>query len=122
MKNCRTLFLVMALSALWTGTAFAQNDGTKGNGLPQSKLLYNLEVIAYDGDHCPSGDQIGSNGHRIAVRADVSDDPKGLNPNTLIRQNDYAGPRTLHRNGWQRLQGRRSYFSTAPESLRRTDK
>src|SRR5262245_19028100 len=87
---------VLGLSVLWANSLLAQ---TKGNGLPKGqKLLYNLEVIAYDGDHCPSGDQIGSNGHRIAVRADVSDDPRGANPNTLIRQNDIMlapGPFTV---------------------------
>jgi hypothetical protein len=96
MKNCRTLFLVMALFALWTATAFAQNDGLKGNGLPQSKLLYNLEVIAYNGNNCPSGDMIETNTHRIAVKADVNDTtfgspdnhPGGTLKSDLIRQND----------------------------------
>src|SRR5262245_56359035 len=96
MKTCRTLFSVMALFALWTGSAFAQNDGTKGNGLPQSKLLFNLEVIAYNGDNCPSGDLIGTNTHRIAVKADVNDTtfgdptnhPGGTLKSALIRQND----------------------------------
>src|SRR5262245_5142813 len=82
----RMCVAVLGLSVLCANTLLAQ---TKGNGLPKGqKLLYNLEVIAYNGDNCPSGAQIGSNGHRIAVRADVSDDPKGANPNTLIRQND----------------------------------
>jgi hypothetical protein len=51
------------------------------------KLLYNLEVIAYDSNNCPSGDP---NGHRIAVKADVNDldKVKGADPSTLIRQND----------------------------------
>jgi len=77
---------VLGLLVFWTNTVLAQ---TKGNGLPKGqKLLYNLEVIAYNGNNCPSGDNVGSSGHRIAVRADVSDDPRGANPNTLIRQND----------------------------------
>src|SRR5262245_44265707 len=77
----------VALLGLAIGSAsmsFAQ--GTKGNGLPKGqKLLYNLEVIAYSGNNCPAGNP---SGHRIAVKADVSDDPRGANPNTLIRQND----------------------------------
>lgn len=65
--------------------AFAQN----GNGLPSGqKLLYNLEVIAYDGANCPAGDMIDTGTHRIAVKADVSDNPNGQLANTLIRQND----------------------------------
>jgi hypothetical protein len=74
---------VLTLVVSYATTGLAQ---TKGNGLPKGqKLLYNLEVIAYDGNHCPAGDP---GGHRIAVKADVSDDPKGLNPNTMIRRND----------------------------------
>src|SRR5262245_54394539 len=78
-------FVVVALLAQ---PALAQ---TKGNGLPLGqKLLYNLEVIAYDGDHCPAGDFDNSNTHRIAVRANFSDLDKvnGADPNTLVRQND----------------------------------
>src|SRR5262245_43874991 len=78
-------FVVVALLAQ---PALAQ---TKGNGLPLGqKLLYNLEVIAYDGDHCPAGDFEGSNTHRIAVRANFSDldKVKGADPANLIRQND----------------------------------
>src|SRR5437867_7458169 len=85
MKTCRTLFTVVAVIACWACTAFAQNDGIKGNGLPQSKLLFNLEVIAYKGDNCPSGDMVGTNTHRIAVRADVNDNPTLAQ---YVRQND----------------------------------
>jgi hypothetical protein len=96
MKTCKTVSSVIALLALWTGTAFAQNGGTRGNGLPQSKLLYNLEVIAYDRNNCPSGDMIVTNTHRIAVRADVNDTtfgspdnhPGGTLKSALIREND----------------------------------
>lgn len=86
----RILLSVSLIFVLMAGSALAQNDGIKGNGLPQSKLLFNLEVIAYDGNNCPSGDMIGNNTHRIAVKADVSDNPSGqlVNTNTLIRQND----------------------------------
>jgi len=64
---------------------------TKGNGLPAGqKLLYNLEVIAYSANNCPSGDFTGSNTHRIAVKADVNDlsTTKGATASSLIRQND----------------------------------
>src|SRR5262245_49983484 len=89
MKTCRTLFSVVAVIALWTCTALAQNDGTKGNGLPQTKLLFNLEVIAYNGNNCPSGDMIGTNTHRIAVKADVNDNPNGKTLGVdYYRQND----------------------------------
>jgi hypothetical protein len=96
MKTCKTLSSVMAVLAIWTGTAFAQNNGIKGNGLPQSKLLFNLEVIAYNGNNCPSGDLIDTNTHRIAVKADVNDTtfgspdnhPGGTLKSDLIRQND----------------------------------
>jgi hypothetical protein len=74
---------VLVLVLAYATTVSAQ---TKGNGLPKGqKLLYNLEVIAYDGDHCPAGDP---GGHRIAVKADVSDNPAGANPDKLVRQND----------------------------------
>jgi hypothetical protein len=88
MKNGRILFSVIAMVALLTGSALAGSDGTKGNGLPQSKLLFNLEVIAYDGNNCPTGDMIGTNTHRIAVKADVSDSPGGTLANAIVRQND----------------------------------
>jgi hypothetical protein len=82
------LILVCVAGALAARPAFAQ---TKGNGLPAGqKLLYNLEVIAYDGNNCPAGDFTGSNTHRIAVKANFSDltSVKGSDPSTLIRQND----------------------------------
>ena len=96
MKNYRILLSLLAVVALLTGSALAGNDGIKGNGLPQSKLLFNLEVIAYDGDNCPSGDMIGTNTHRIAVKADVNDtqfgqsnnNPGGTLANAIVRQND----------------------------------
>jgi len=74
---------VLALIVSYATTGLAQ---TKGNGLPKGqKLLYNLEVIAYDGDHCPAGDP---GGHRIAVKADVNDNPNGVKVDALVRQND----------------------------------
>ena len=82
------LVLGLVAGALLAQPALAQ---TKGNGLPSGqKLLYNLEVIAYDGNHCPAGDFTGSNTHRIAVKANFSDlaTVKGADPSTLIRQND----------------------------------
>jgi hypothetical protein len=82
------LVLGCVAGALAARPAFAQ---TKGNGLPAGqKLLYNLEVIAYDGNNCPAGDFSGSNTHRIAVKANFSDlsSVKGSDPSTLIRQND----------------------------------
>jgi hypothetical protein len=88
-------FLTMLVLTTVLLMPFAAQAQTKGNGLPMGqKLLYNLEVIAYDGDHCPNGDP---NGHRIAVKADVNDLDKvnGADPTTLIRQNDImltAGP------------------------------
>src|SRR5262245_12947415 len=89
MKTCKTLSSVVAVIVLWTCTALAQTGGTKGNGLPQSKLLFNLEVIAYNGNNCPSGDMVGTNTHRIAVKADVTDNPNGKTLGLdYIRQND----------------------------------
>lgn len=81
-------FLTMLLLTTVLLMPFAAQAQTKGNGLPMGqKLLYNLEVIAYDPNNCPSGDP---NGHRIAVKADVNDldKVKGADPSTLIRQND----------------------------------
>ncbi len=83
-------FLTMVLVALVPLLPLAAQAQTKGNGLPMGqKLLYNLEVIAYDPSHCPSGSFTGG-GHRIAVQANVSDlsSVKGADPTTLIRQND----------------------------------
>jgi len=84
MKKFLTGLLVVIVPLL----PLATQAQTKGNGLPMGqKLLFNLEVIAYDADHCPSGDP---NGHRIAVKADINDldKVKGADPTTLIRQND----------------------------------
>jgi hypothetical protein len=81
-------FLTMIVLTTVLLMPFAAQAQTKGNGLPMGqKLLYNLEVIAYDPGNCPSGDP---NGHRIAVKADVNDldKVKGADPSTLIRQND----------------------------------
>jgi len=62
----------------------------KGNGLPNDqKLLFNLEVIAYDANHCPSGDFTGSNTHRIAVKADFNPaHPNGVTASSLVHDND----------------------------------
>jgi len=84
MKKFLTGLLVVIVPLL----PLATQAQTKGNGLPMGqKLLYNLEVIAYDPSHCPSGN---ANGHRIAVKANVNDltTVKGADPSTLIRQND----------------------------------
>jgi len=81
-------FLIMLLLTTVLVMPFAAQAQTKGNGLPMGqKLLYNLEVIAYDANHCPSGDP---NGHRIAVKANINDldSVKSADPSTLIRQND----------------------------------
>ena len=84
MQKFQTVLLLTTV-LLMPFTARAQ---TKGNGLPMGqKLLFNLEVIAYDANNCPSGD---ASGHRIAVKADINDldKVKGADPSTLIRQND----------------------------------
>jgi hypothetical protein len=96
MKTSKILFSVVATLLLSASVVLAGNDGLKGNGLPKSKLLYNLEIIAYDGNNCPSGDMTGTNTHRIAVQADVNDTTFGSNGNNpggtllkdLVRQND----------------------------------
>ena len=79
--------LLLGVAVLSVASALAQNDGIKGNGLPQSKLLFNLEIIAYDGANCPQG-SLDDGGHRIAVKANVNDNPNGQFANTLVRQND----------------------------------
>ncbi len=87
MKKLLTVLLVVVAPLL----PLAAQAQLKGNGLPAGqKLLYNLEVIAYDPNHCPSGDFTGSNTHRIAVKANINDlsSVKGADPSTLIRQND----------------------------------
>lgn len=72
--------------AIMIGFSVALAQDTKGNGLPKGqKLLYNLEVIAYDAGNCPTGNRQGNS---IAVRADWQDDPRGQNANTLVRMND----------------------------------
>lgn len=83
--KCWKLMLLVGL-ALTVGFSVALAGDTKGNGLPKGqKLLYNLEVIAYDAGTCPTGNR---QGHSIAVRADWQDDPSGANANTLVRMND----------------------------------
>jgi hypothetical protein len=94
---CRSsrLFLSFFTVALLALPVLAQ---TKGNGLPANqKLLFNLEIIAYDPNSCPQGDFTGSNTHRIAVKANVNDlsTVNGGSASTLVRQNDIlltAGP------------------------------
>jgi hypothetical protein len=85
MKNWKVLAaLLLGILAFSANTALAQ---IKGNGLPQSKLLFNLEIIAYDGANCPQG-SLADGGHRIAVKADVNDNPNGKVALTLVREND----------------------------------
>jgi hypothetical protein len=84
----KVLVLALATAAFLPQSALAQ---TKGNGLPGGqKLLFNLEVIAYDPNNCPQGDFTGSNTHRIAVKADVNDlsSVSGGSASTLVRVND----------------------------------
>jgi hypothetical protein len=72
--------------ALTVGFNVALAGDTKGNGLPKGqKLLFNLEVIAYDAANCPTGNR---QGHSIAVRADWQDNPEGVLANALVRMND----------------------------------
>ena len=52
------------------------------------KNLFQLEIIAYNGNNCPQGDFIGTNRHQIAVKADVNDNPNGKLATDLVRQND----------------------------------
>lgn len=79
--------LMMFLGLVLTvGLNVALAGDTKGNGLPKGqKLLYNLEVIAYDGANCPTGNRQGNS---IAVRANWQDYPNGQPANTLVRMND----------------------------------
>jgi hypothetical protein len=82
----------MKLSKLFLSASamlFASNLAVAaGNGIPNGqKLLFNLEVIAYDKNNCPQGNLTGG-GHRIAVRADVSDNPAGTLKTALVREND----------------------------------
>ncbi|HWR35711.1 MAG TPA: hypothetical protein VN622_07575, partial [Clostridia bacterium] len=81
----RKLLLSLVVLVIGVAPMLAQ----KGNGLPSGmKKAYNLEVIAYSGDNCPSGDFTESNTHRIAVKADVNDNPNGVLLSALVRQND----------------------------------
>jgi hypothetical protein len=87
-ESVKKFLAVLSVACFLVLPARAQ---TKGNGLPAGqKLLYNLEVIAYNPNNCPSGDFTGSNTHRIAVKADVGDlgTTKGATALTLVRQND----------------------------------
>ena len=52
------------------------------------KNLFQLEIIAYNGNNCPQGDFIGTSRRQIAVKADVSDNPNGKLVTDLVRQND----------------------------------
>jgi hypothetical protein len=83
--------LVIALTLLLSADrAIAGN----GNGLPPGPRFM-LNVIAYDADHCPSGDFTGSNRHMIAVQADFTPDGSGdltttqagKDKNLIIRNN-----------------------------------
>lgn len=89
MKLGKTAVAAVGAALMFAGAALAQNDGIKGNGLPQTKLLFNLQVIAYDGNNCPQG-SLTDGGHRIAVKANVTDNPNGqtVSSTTFVRQND----------------------------------
>jgi hypothetical protein len=88
MYRLAKLFFSFAMVVLLALPVLAQ---TTGNGLPDGqKLLFNLEIIAYDANNCPQGNFTGSNTHRIAVKADVNDlnSVNGGSASTLVRQND----------------------------------
>jgi hypothetical protein len=88
MYRLAKLFFSFAMVVLLALPVLAQ---TTGNGLPDGqKLLFNLEIIAYDANNCPQGNFTGSNTHRIAVKADVNDlnSVNGGSASALVRQND----------------------------------
>ena len=72
MRKLGLAIAAAALVGLFAGPAMAVKPGTKGNDLPMVSMdgAFKLQVIAYDKDHCPAGDFIGSNRHQIAVAAD----------------------------------------------------
>lgn len=76
----RITLAALALGSVSIGVLTAA-DPTPG------KNLFNLQIIAYKGTNCPQGSLSGG-GHRIAVKADVTDNPDRLTPTQLVRQND----------------------------------
>ncbi len=72
MRKLGLAIAAAALVGLFAGSAMADKPATKGNDLPNVSMdgAFKLQVIAYDKDHCPAGDFIGSNRHQIVVAAD----------------------------------------------------
>ena len=114
----KVLVFTLATAAFLPQSALAQ---TKGNGLPGGqKLLFNLEVIAYDPNNCPQGDFTGSNTHRIAVKADVNDlsTVSGGSASTLVRVNDIMlAPAPLTDQNFRVLSGNACVNGTATFQL-----
>ena len=114
----RVLVFGLAAATFLPQLALAQ---TKGNGLPGGqKLLFNLEVIAYDPNNCPQGDFTGSNTHRIAVKADVNDlsSVSGGTASTLVRVNDIMlAPAPLTDQNFRVLSGNACVNGTATFQL-----
>ena len=69
------------------GLAVLSSPGWAADPTP-GKNLFQLEIIAYNGNNCPQGDFIGTSRRQIAVKADVSDNPNGKLVTDLVRQND----------------------------------
>lgn len=67
---------VLAFALLVAAALGAPAAAGQGNGLPPGKRFV-LNVIAFDGEHCPDGDFTGSNRHMIAVQADFTADGSG---------------------------------------------
>ena len=84
---CRLTKVLILASVVVAFLALPAQAQWRGNGLPKNqKLLFNLEIIAYDSDHCPQSDP---NGHRIAVKADFNPaHPNGISASSLVRDND----------------------------------
>src|SRR3989442_13700925 len=114
----KVLVFGLAAATFLPQLALAQ---TQGNGLPGGqKLLFNLEVIAYDPNNCPQGDFTGSNTHRIAVKADVNDLStfNGGSASTLVRVNDIMlAPAPLTDQNFRVLSGNACVNGTATFQL-----
>lgn len=82
MQRQRRVIVLGVLALLVLALPVWAADPTPG------KNLFQLEIIAYNGNNCPQGDFTDTNRHQIAVKADVNDNPNGQVASTLVRQND----------------------------------
>jgi hypothetical protein len=94
-KILRLTMAGLAACTWFAGSAIAGN----GIGNQPMKGAFNLQIIAYDKNHCPAGDFTDSSRHQIAVEADFGTITCDQNNENCTTSNQHGNPlSTLNKN------------------------